>query len=202
MTADSGDVVLDLKDFLGVGHLIETQFLCYLRTHLGGVAVDGLTTSDDDIHVTNLLDGGSQCVRGGEGVGTCEKSVSEQPTCVGTTEETLSDDFAGAWRTHGEQANGAARILFLETQCLFEGVEVFRVEDCGQCGAVHGALGRHGVFTHISRVGHLLGKHHDFQCFCHKLKKSRFQNSRQRYGIFLEIITFAANFEKCLYQKS
>ena len=61
-------------------------------------------------------------------------------------------------------------MLFLEAQGLFEGIQVFGIEDSGQGGAVDGAFRRHRVFAHISCVGHLLGKHDDFQCFGHKIK--------------------------------
>ena len=183
MAADSGDVVFDLEDFLGVCHLVETQFLCHLGTHLGGVAVNGLTASDDDVDIANLLDGGGEGIRSGEGVGACEEAVGEQPARVGSTEEALADDLTGARRAHGEHADGAAWMLLFEAQGLFKGIQVFGVEDGGQGGAVDGAFRRHRVFTHISSIGHLLGKHHDFQCFCHKIKIS-FSIGRQRYSFF------------------
>ena len=82
----------------------------------------------------------------------------------------MADDLTGARRTHGEHADNAAWMLFLEAQGLFKGVQVFGIEDGGQCGAIDGAFRRHSVFAHISSIGHLLGKHHDFQRFGHKIK--------------------------------
>ena len=86
-------------------------------------------------------------------------------------------NLTGARRAHGEHADGAAWILLLEVQGLFKGIQVFGVEDGGQGGAVDGAFWRHGVFAHISSIGHLLGKHHDFQCFCHKIKNLVFNRA-------------------------
>ena len=85
MAADGGDVVFNLEDFLSISHLVETQFLCHLGTHLGSVAVDGLTAADDDVDIANLLDGGGEGIRSGEGVGACEEAVGEQPARVGST---------------------------------------------------------------------------------------------------------------------
>ena len=47
--------VLTLEDFLGVCHLREAQFLSHLRSHLCRVAVDGLASADNNVHVAYLL---------------------------------------------------------------------------------------------------------------------------------------------------
>ena len=48
--------VFTFEYLLGVGHLVETEFLGHLRAYLGGVSVDGLTASDDHVHISYLLD--------------------------------------------------------------------------------------------------------------------------------------------------
>ena len=163
MAAYGEFAVFAFQNFLSVGHLRETELLGYLRTYLCRVAVDGLATTDNHIGTANLLDGCGQGVRGGQRVGTGKESVSKQPACVCTAVKTLSDDFCSTGRTHGQDAHGRTGVLFFQAQCLFQGIQVFGVKDCGQCGTVNCAFGGHRVFTHIPCVGYLLGKYDDFQ---------------------------------------
>ena len=106
-------------------------------------------------------------VRGGQGIRSGEFAIREQNTAIGTTEHGFTDDFGCTAGAHGQQRYFAAGESVFEHQCLFQGVEVFRVEDSGQGGPVYGAVGFHGVFTHIAGIGHLFGQHDDFQRFLH-----------------------------------
>ena len=163
MTTDGGLAVFYLDDFLCIGHLVETQLLGYLRTYLGGITVDGLTTSDNDIYIAYLLDGCSQCIRGSQGIGAGKQTVGKQPSGIGATIEALTDYLAGTGRTHGEHTYGAAGILLFQTQSLLKGVQVFGVEDSGQRGTVYSAFCGHRVFAHISCVWYLLCKYNNVQ---------------------------------------
>ena len=147
MAADRGLALLHLEDLLSIGHLVEPQLLCYLRAHLGRVAVDSLSATDDDIHIANLLDGRGQCIGCGQRIGTSVQS--------------LADDLARARRTHRQQAYRAPRVLLLEAQGLLQRIKVFGIEDGGQSGAIHRSFGRHRIFAHVSRVGYLLGKYNN-----------------------------------------
>ena len=122
MTTDSGNTILNLEDFLSIGHLVEPQFLSHLRTHLCGITVDSLTTSNDDINIADLLDGSSQGVGCCQRVGTGKQTIGEQPSGISSTIESLTDNFACAWRTHRKHANGAAGVLLLESQGLLQGI--------------------------------------------------------------------------------
>ena len=106
------------EEVLSVSYLVQAQLLSYLRTYLSGITIDSLTTTDNDIYVANLLDGSSQSVRGSEGIGTSKQTVGEQPTRIGTTIKSLTDDFTCTWRTHREDSYCRARILLLETKSL------------------------------------------------------------------------------------
>ena len=103
-TADERLAILHFHDFLSVCHLIQTQLLSYLWTNLSGITVDSLTTTNDDVHIANLLDGSSQRVRGSEGIGTCEKTVGQEPTGISATIKSLTDNLACTWRTHREDS--------------------------------------------------------------------------------------------------
>ena len=161
--ADERLTVFHFQNFLGVCHLVEAELLGHLRTHLGGVAVDGLPAADDDVHIANLLDGRGQRIRGGQRVGTGKQAVGEQPARIGTAIQSLTDNLAGTRRTHREESYGRALVLLLQSECLLKGVQVFGIEDGGQSGAVDGALGGHRVLAHVAGVWHLLGQHYNFQ---------------------------------------
>ncbi len=95
---------LNVFNFLNISYLVEAQLLSYLRTYLSGITIDGLTTTNHDVYVAYLLDGGSQCVRSCEGIGTSEETVSEQPTGICTTIKSLTDNLTCTWRTHREDS--------------------------------------------------------------------------------------------------
>ena len=71
---------------------------------MGGIAVNGLTTADNDVNIANLLDGGGEGVRSSEGVGTGEETVGQQPTGISAAIKSLTDDFTCTWRTHREDS--------------------------------------------------------------------------------------------------
>ena len=175
VAADCSLPVLNLKDFLGVSNLVESQFLCDLRPHLCRVSVDRLTTTDDNVYIADFLHGRSQCVGCSQRVSTCKLAVGQQPAGIGAAIEPLPDNLAGTWRPHGQYPHGSPRVLFLQPERLLQCVQVFRVEDGRQCGTVHRSLGCHGILPHVSCVRYLLGKYNDFQT--HKYNNVLFRNS-------------------------
>jgi hypothetical protein len=54
-------------------------------------------------------------------------------------------------------------MLFFQTEGLLQGIQIFGIEDGGQCGAVDSTFGGHGILAHISGVGYLLGKYNNVQ---------------------------------------
>ena len=185
--------LLNSLNLFHVSHLVEAQLLSHLRTHLSRVTIDGLTTTNDDINVANLLDGRGEGVAGSERVGTCEQAVGQEPARVGTTVEALADDLTSTGRTHREHAHRATGVLLFQTQCLFERIQIFRIKNCGQCSAIHRSFGSHCVLAHITGVWHLLGQHNDFQChillrlaFCHFAFRRKLLKTGQRYDIISE----------------
>ena len=135
--------------------------MSHLRTHLGGVTVDGLTTTDNDVNITNFLDGSGQRIRGGQRISTGKQTVGQQPACVGTAIESLADNLTSTRRTHGEHSNSRARMLLFQAQRLLQGIQIFGVEDSGQSSTVDSTFGCHRVLAHISCVGYLLGKYNN-----------------------------------------
>ena len=55
MTLDCCFTILDLLYFLSVGNLVETQLLSYLWTYLSGITIDSLTTTENNIYMTEFL---------------------------------------------------------------------------------------------------------------------------------------------------
>ena len=90
-------------------------------------------------------------------------AAGQQVTIVGSAEQTFAYHVSGTRRAHGEDGYCGARILIFNHQSLFQGVQIFGVEDGWQRGTVDRSLGCHGIFTHISCVWYLLGKHNDFK---------------------------------------
>ena len=55
------------------------------------------------------------------------------------------------------------RVKVLDAKGLLQSVQVLRIKDCRQNGAVDSAFGRHGILAHISCVRYLLSKYYDIQ---------------------------------------
>ena len=155
--------VLHLVHARHVGHLVQVELLCHLRAHLGRVAVNGLTASDDDIGHTDLADSLAEGVARGQRVGTGKGAVSEQISVVGPAEKALADHIRGTRRSHRQDRNRRSGMLFFQSQRLFQRIEVLGVENGRQSGTVHRSLRRHGIRPHVSGVGYLLGKYYNFQ---------------------------------------
>ena len=122
MTAYRGHAAVDLHNLLGIGHLVQPQLLCHLRTHLGRVAVDSLAAAYHDVDLAYVLDGCGQCIRGSEGISASKETVGEQPACVGSAIQALAYDLASTWRAHREHAYFGSRKLVFQAQCLLQGV--------------------------------------------------------------------------------
>ena len=151
-------------NFLHISYLIQPQFFCYLRAHLRGVAVNGLTTADNQIHIgTYVLDGRCQGITGGESVGTGKCAVGKQIATVGTAIHGLAYHLCGTPRAHGQHLNSRAGEFVFQSESLLQCVQVLGIEDGRQCATVHRAFGSHGVGPYVARVGHLLGKYNNFQ---------------------------------------
>ena len=159
--ADGGFAVGDGDDLLCICRLGHAEFLSYLRTYLGGIAVDGLATAEHYVNLTHFLDGLCQGVGCGEGVGTAECTVGKYDSCICTAEHCFADHFCGAGQTHGKHRHGASGVSVFKTEGLFQSVQIFRIKDGGQSCAVDSAIFLHSIFSYVAGVGHLLGKNYD-----------------------------------------
>ena len=86
----------------------------------------------------------------------------EQPAGVGTAVKSLTDDFARTWRPHCEHSDSRSGVQLFQSEGLFQCVQIFRIENGRQSGAVDSPFGCHGIFAHVSCVWYLLGKYYDF----------------------------------------
>ena len=154
--------VFHLQNLLGVGDLVQAQLLSYLWTYLCGITIDSLATTDHDVDIANLLDGGGKGIGCGQCVCTGEEAVGKQPTCICTTVKTLANYLTGTWRTHCKNTNCGTWILLFQSKSLLQCVQIFRIEDGGKGCAVDCAFGCHRILTHISCVWYLLGKYYNF----------------------------------------
>ena len=130
--------VFEFKDFLCVCNLGKSELFSNLGAYLCGITVDGLTASENDIVIAHFLYGLGKGVGGGECIGSAKNSVGENYAAVGAAKHSLADNFRGAGKTHGENRNGRAGVGILQTECLLKSVEVFRIKDGGEGGAVSG----------------------------------------------------------------
>ena len=150
-----GEGVALLLDVGHIGHLGDLQLLSDLGAHLGGVAVDGLTAAEDDVILvhTQVLDGGSQDLGGGEGIGAAELAGGHQHGLVHAHGLQLQQHAGGGRGPHGHGDDGAAQLI-LQGQGGFDGVHIIGVDDGLHGGAVEGAI---GVDGHLAGgIRHLL----------------------------------------------
>ena len=163
MTLHANIVLRTLEHFLGIGNLVQAKFFGHLGAYLGCIAVNGLATSDDDIHVgAKVLDGRGQRIAGGQCVGSGKGTVGEEVASVGTTIDSLADDLGGTAGAHRKHDYRRAGILLFEAERLLQGIKVFGIENGWQCTAIYRALGGHGIGAYIARVRNLLGKYNNF----------------------------------------
>lgn len=153
--------VFDIKDIFSVCYLRQTEFFSNLRSNLCGVAVNSLSASKNKVYLAHFFDGLGEGVGGGKGVGSAEYSVSENNAAVRTTENSFTDNFACARKTHCEDVDCRAGIGVLDAERLFKGIEILRVEDGGESGAVDSAVLLHCIFAHVAGIGYLLCEHND-----------------------------------------
>ena len=149
-------------NLLGIGDLCEAKLLCYLWTYLCCVAVDGLASAEDDVVAANLLDGLGEGVGCGKGVSTAKWAVRYEDAFVGSSEDAFLEHFGCLGQTHGDHGDGGTWISVLEAECLFEGVQILRVEHGRKGCTVHGTLWSHCVRSDIACVGYLLCEYDDF----------------------------------------
>ena len=152
-----------VQNLFCVGHLRQPQLFGNLRAYLGGIAVDGLASADDDVIVAYLLDGCGKGIRSGKRIGTCKGAVGQQIAVVGTTVKSFTNNFGCTSRSHGQDGNGGARMFIFQSESLLKSVQVFGVEDGRECRAVDGSVGFHGIFPNIACVGNLFCQYNNFQ---------------------------------------
>ena len=83
-------------------NLRPVQLLGHLGTHLCRVTIDGLTITQNQVHLPQHAYGLGKGIRGGQGVGTGEASVGHQDDPVCTPVERLSQKLGRLWQSHGQ----------------------------------------------------------------------------------------------------
>jgi hypothetical protein len=152
----------DLVDPAHAGDLRQVELLGRLGADLGGVAIDGLPAAQDQVGPAQLAHGLGQRVAGGQRVGPGERLVGQQHDLVGAAEQRLAQHLHGSRRAHRQHGHPPA-VAFLQAQRLFEGVQVFGVEDGRQRRPVDRPVLLHGLAGHVGRVGNLLDQDDDAQ---------------------------------------
>src|SRR5699024_9208608 len=156
-----------------IGDLGQVQLLGDLGADLGGIAVNGLAAAENDIvgADADLVDGGSQDLAGGEGVGTAELAAGHQHAAVSAASDQLAQHALGRGRAHGDDDDLAAGLLF-QLQGGLDGVQVIGVGDGGHGGAVHRAVRLDGHFA--LGIRDLFDTNDSFHCtFCLLTSASR-----------------------------
>ena len=149
------------SNVFSVSNLGDVEFFSDLGHYLSGVAVDCLAAAEDDVVVADFADGLRKGIRSSKGVGTAESAVGEDNAAVGATEDSFANNFGRFGQSHGEDGDSRAGVSVFEAERLFEGIQVFRVEDSGEDGAVDSTVFLHSIFAYVAGVGHLLSKHND-----------------------------------------
>ena len=93
-----------------------------------------------------------KCICSGKG------TVGKEITTICTTIESFSDYIGSTERPHRKHRYGCIGILVFDTECLFQGVKVFGIEDGRQGTAVDSSVFAHGIFAYVASVWHLLSK--------------------------------------------
>ena len=64
--------------------------------------------------------------------------------------------------THGQDSYRRTGMCVFQSECLFQGVQVFRIEDGRKCRTVDSTVSVHGIFPHIACVGNLFCQYYNF----------------------------------------
>ena len=150
-----GQGVAVLLDLAGIGDLGQMQLFSDLGTNLSGIAVDGLTASQDDIVSLDTVgvDGGGDDLGGGVGVGTAELAGGHQYAFVHAHGHQLTQHAFCGRRAHGESDDLAAQLV-LQGQGSLDGVQVVGVDDGLHGSTIQRTIGIHGHLT--GGIGDLL----------------------------------------------
>ena len=132
-----------------------------LRTDLGGVTVDGLAAGDDEV-VFDDAECAGQCVGGGERVSAGELAVGEEDGAVGTHSHSLAEDGLGLRRSHRDDGDVCAKLVF-QLEGHFEAALIVRVHNARHTVANQRA--RYGVDLDFGGVRNLLDTNYYFHIY-------------------------------------
>ena len=137
------------------------QLLSDLGADLGGITVDGLTASQDDVILLNAvgIDSGGNDLGGSVGVGAAELTGGDQNAFVHAHGHQLTQHALGGRRTHGERHDLAAQLV-LQSQSGLDSVQVIGVDDGLHGRTVQSTIGIHGHLT--GGIGDLLNSNENF----------------------------------------
>ena len=131
-----------------------------LRSNLCGIAVDCLTSCDDEI-VVNVSQcscdscGGSPCIC------AAEYSVGYKDALVCAHSDCLTEYVCCLGKSHGQNGNFCAKLI-LQSQCCFQSCLVIRVHDSKHCASVKSSV--RIEFNAALCIGHLLNTNNNLHC--------------------------------------
>jgi hypothetical protein len=155
IASDAGRFVLDVDHLFQVGDLRDAELFGRLRTRLGRVAVDRLTSAEDEVVIADRLNRLTQDVAGRERVAGRSAAIREEDHTVSAEEEAVAEDLARFRGAHRDASDRSAESV-ADVQGRFQSVKVFRVENGGQGSTVDRSVILHGVSCDVRRVGDLL----------------------------------------------
>ena len=134
-----------------IGNLRQVEVLGNLRSHLCGVAVDGLTTGDDKVKIHCAQSTGNGA-GGGKGIGTAKLAVGQQDSAVNAHSQSLAEDGLCLRKTHCDNGH-VCTVFVLQLQGIFKTALVVGIHNRGNALADKGT--GHGVDLHLGGIRHL-----------------------------------------------
>jgi len=148
---------------IDIGQLGKVQPYSQTRSHLSGVPIDGVFTAEDQVHrpfLLELLDGLSQDIGGGQGIGAGKGPVGEQYGPIRSHAQGFSKDRLCLRGSHGNSRYPTPQLLFELDRC-FQGMGVKGVHNGGDPGPDQTA--GLGIDAHFRGVRHLFYAYHHLQ---------------------------------------
>ena len=117
-----------------VGDLWQTEVFCKFRTNLTGITVDSHDAADDQVKwcalfFFQIFRCNCKGVAGRIGICTTECTVGEEICFIAAHADAFTERFFCRRRPHGQQGDGGIWILFFQSDCSFNCVQVHWVNN-------------------------------------------------------------------------
>ena len=131
-----------------------------LRTNLSGIAVDCLTSGDDQI-IVQVADRACDGLGGSPGICAAQHSVGHQDAVVSAHSQSLTQNLFCLGKSHGDNGNLCA-VLILQSQSRFQSCLVVRIHDRQHGSPVQRSVGFE--FHAALCIRDLLNTNNNFHC--------------------------------------